>query len=286
MEKSKRYYVNLNESFTDIKYRLTDIKPHSIGYHHHDGLEIIQIWSDSGTVLVGDNIYPIKKGSIYLIDSSTAHCTNPDINNFYIRSKITFSQSALIPLLETTDSMHLLNLFTNKNSGSMVELDTETANKFDKSFKLIYEEFDNKNSDYHPLMVSVLLAMLTIINRINSTNTTIENNSTINPIILSIIEYINQNILNEINIDDICNHLHFSKYYLCHTFKKHTGVTITQYIIERKISNAKILLTNTKKPVSVVALESGFNGLTQFSRTFSRTTGMSPLKYRKLKSSN
>lgn len=46
-----------------------------------------------------------------------------------------------------------------------------------------------------------------------------------NQVITDIMDYINDHLREDISIDDICLHLHISKYYACHLFKKITDMT-------------------------------------------------------------
>lgn len=281
MINSKQYNINLKNNFCDIGYRLVDENPKCIGYHHHQGFEILQIWSDSGTVLIDDHIYPIKKSALYLINSSTAHVTNPNPNKDYTRSKITFMPSILMPTLEVTDSLHLFELFTKNESNQFIELKESEAKYFDDCFLKIFNESNKQNSDYNLAIITILIDMLINIYRIRTSTYQSLPKGNINKVVLSVIDYINDHIHQPITIDGICKNLHFSKYYLCHIFKLYTGVTILQFINQQKISRAKNMLTQTNKSISQICMTLGFSGNTQFSRTFKKFTGVSPSYYRK-----
>src|SRR5699024_3308698 len=70
-----------------------------------------------------------------------------------------------------------------------------------------------------------------------------------------------ERILKEINLiwdsdwqlDDMASKLHFSKYYLCHFFKNEFGMTIHQYIIEKRMYEAEKLLLNSSKTIAEIA---------------------------------
>ena len=63
-----------------------------------------------------------------------------------------------------------------------------------------------------------------------------------------------------------------------------TGVTISDYIEAQLVSRAKGLLAGTALSIRQIAAQSGFEHANSFSRTFRRATGMTPLRYRQLKS--
>ena len=53
-----------------------------------------------------------------------------------------------------------------------------------------------------------------------------------------------------------------------------------QYLLERKIEIAGILLKESAKPVKLIAAEIGFPDEYYFSRLFKKRTGVSPSDYR------
>lgn len=57
--------------------------------------------------------------------------------------------------------------------------------------------------------------------------------------IANVIKYINENITDDLTLEKISDALFISKYYLCRNFKKTTGMTVLDYVKERRISMAK-----------------------------------------------
>lgn len=63
-------------------------------------------------------------------------------------------------------------------------------------------------------------------------------------------------------------------------FKKYTGLTLREYIADLKIEEAKKLLLSGEN-VSDACCKSGFSDYSNFIRTFTKATGLSPGKYAK-----
>lgn len=63
-------------------------------------------------------------------------------------------------------------------------------------------------------------------------------------------------------------------------FKKETGVTPIEYLIEIRIEKAKLMLRRKNIPVTDVAMRCGFGGSAHFSSCFQARTGMTPSEYR------
>jgi AraC-like DNA-binding protein len=64
-------------------------------------------------------------------------------------------------------------------------------------------------------------------------------------------------------------------------FRRECGMSIWQYLIRLRISNAELLLLTTDKTVLNIALESGFGSLARFYAAFTKECGVSPGEYRK-----
>jgi len=99
-----------------------------------------------------------------------------------------------------------------------------------------------------------------------------------NQLVNSIIHYINDNLLSEINLDEIAKHHYISKNHLCRIFKKHTGTTVIGYIIIRRIAEAKRFLSDGCD-VKDTCEKCGFNDYSHFIRTFKNIVGVPPKQY-------
>lgn len=99
--------------------------------------------------------------------------------------------------------------------------------------------------------------------------------------IRKIILYIRKNLTNRISLDDIAKELFITKEHLSRLFKKEMGLTISEYIINTKISEAKNLLKQTDYNILDIAVLLNFANSSHFSNSFKKVTGFSPSDYRK-----
>ncbi len=102
-----------------------------------------------------------------------------------------------------------------------------------------------------------------------------------NPLVQSVIDYIEENIGKQILIGDIADILHINSTYLSQTFKKHMGQSFTSYLAQHRIHHAKLLLLQTNKTMEVISSACGFGSASYFSTVFTSHTGMSPGIFRK-----
>lgn len=63
-------------------------------------------------------------------------------------------------------------------------------------------------------------------------------------------------------------------------FKKYAGISVASYIRKRRLTLASVMLRETKRSVTEIALMYQFEHLQTFSRGFKKQFGLSPLQYR------
>ncbi|MGM9637944.1 MAG: helix-turn-helix domain-containing protein [Eubacteriales bacterium] len=97
-----------------------------------------------------------------------------------------------------------------------------------------------------------------------------------------IIQYINNHISSPLSIEEISDHFHYSKDYIAKIFKEQHGVTIKQYIIQKKLSVAQRLLTTSDIPISLVGQAVGFSDVSLFEKFFKYHVKLTPRKYKSL----
>lgn len=90
--------------------------------------------------------------------------------------------------------------------------------------------------------------------------------------------YIEKNIASEITLKNISDAIHLNSTYISRCFKNITGISLQQYIIEKKITLAQKYLREGYSPSDVCYMV-GFNNYSNFSRTFSKHAGLSPKQY-------
>ena len=93
--------------------------------------------------------------------------------------------------------------------------------------------------------------------------------------------FILNNLKEEIGIENLLKVTHMSKPTFSRHFKNHTGRSLTTFLNEVRIVNAKRLLAETNEPITDIAFSSGFRNLSHFNVQFRRSSGESPSEFRK-----
>lgn len=95
------------------------------------------------------------------------------------------------------------------------------------------------------------------------------------------INYIKLNFKYEIRLSSIAKELFVHPTYLAKKFKEETKKTVSEYINEVRVREAKIMLKNTEFKVEDIAYYVGYNDKKYFSKTFKKIYNQSPSDYRK-----
>src|SRR5215510_3959561 len=95
-----------------------------------------------------------------------------------------------------------------------------------------------------------------------------------------VIDFIEAHIGQSIRLVDLAAAAAVSPFHFHRQFKKSTGLTPSQYVIQMRIKFARALLVQTDLPLVEVASRVGFADQSQFTTTFRRVTSVTPKAYR------
>ena len=97
------------------------------------------------------------------------------------------------------------------------------------------------------------------------------------------LEYIRIHYRERLSLEDLAEQFHLSPKYLSRYFKEHFHLTLSQHISHLRLNHARELLETTDLSVTDIAMQSGFSGVSFFIRSFTEANGISPLKWRKVR---
>ena len=95
-------------------------------------------------------------------------------------------------------------------------------------------------------------------------------------------QYIQQNYMKSITLDDVSSVAGFNATYFSSLFKKETGSNFVEYLSEIRMNRAKDLLKETNMSIAAVCEAVGYNDLKHFTKSFKKAAGIKPGEYRKL----
>ena len=101
------------------------------------------------------------------------------------------------------------------------------------------------------------------------------------PTVKETVLIIETDISAELSLSTLAKRQGISAGHLSAVFKKETGKTVMEYIIEKRIEHARYLLSTTTLQIQTVALHCGIVDVQHFSKLFKKKTGKTPTEYRK-----
>jgi AraC-like DNA-binding protein len=96
-----------------------------------------------------------------------------------------------------------------------------------------------------------------------------------------IIDYLQSHYSRKITLDELADRFFINKFYLTRIFKKHTGLSINQYLLQYRITKAKQALRFSDDSVENIGYDCGFGTPYYFSRIFKKIEGIPPGEFRK-----
>lgn len=95
-----------------------------------------------------------------------------------------------------------------------------------------------------------------------------------------ILSFINENISQPITLETLAQHVSLSTFYFSRVFKKETGYTPREYLINTRINAARFYLRTTNYSLKEITYRCGYSNESTFCTMFKRITGMTPLEYK------
>ena len=190
---------------------------------------------------------------------------SPDCPDPYLK-KTEFSREMATELIQN-DKESILDEIFEYYSVDCVNTNDFNAKKLDDLIKAI-EDSDCKDAE---LLVNIMSLLENAPPKGESTQHIIER----------VQKYIETNLSEDISLSTIANHMNMSAYYLSHMFRRATGITITEFRNELRLTVAKNMLVHTQKSIDEIAASVGFSSSAYFTEIFTRTEMVPPTKYRK-----
>ena len=250
-----------------------------IPVHWHDELEIIYVKSGFLTVSISGESYIGKPGDAFVVSPGNLHLMGSDTGavDYYTflfpLKNLSFRADDLLEdkLLEPLNSGHLMISPRVK----------DTAKELCEQLIEVYEAKNDESESQLTAQIKTKIILLQFILEMWKKGFIIENDTNgRNTVEKEMVSYIQQNYTGKISLKEFGEQFHLSEKYISRYFKEHFHITLSQYVTYLRLEHAKQLLQDTDIPVTEVAMQSGYQNVSYFIRSFKKTYEISPLKYR------
>lgn len=232
--------------------------------HVHPRYEILYFLNGEADYLIGGSTYHLRKRDFLLIQPGVYHRLIPNVNYTYERICLHFDIDCVPDFLQEDIKKFKPVLHVHKYS----PLD----NLFSGLFQA--EHQDNFSCEDMIYLVSNNIGtILTHLKYLQHQDDVVPVQT--NSLISGILDYIDQNVTSDINVDTISKAFYKSTSSISHLFSSVMKVPIKQYIINKKMVYAQSLIQSGENPTSV-ALKLSFTDYSTFFKAYKRVLGIKP----------
>lgn len=255
----------------------------AITFHYHSFYEIIYVLEGEYSSMLENQTYHMKKGDMLLIDCNVMH------KYHFIEKKHDSSRRIILwvtrEMLQSLsgEGMDLSACF--RGQGSCAYHFPIYYEEMLRGYllKLVMAELPEVSS---PVVKQVLdrgyltlfFGYLNVLCLRREYGFSREN-MVFHPMVEQVADYIDQHIREGISVEELAVQVHMSKYHFLRKFKEQTGVTVHNFVLNKRLIRASEELLQGKS-LTEVWQDSGFADYSSFLRNFKKAYGVSPGKYR------
>lgn len=239
-------------------------------------------FSTNGTIIIDNDIFPIKKDYIYLVSRvnkiifNSSSCCHLEV--FSLNYSLIQDSSNLSYYINKLEPKKKLNILPVSLKEHLIIV---------KYIELIILEKKEKTTIIKPKtlvsLINCLLDHTFFVLIQNNENLRDYNNQLSKAETMNRIKnYIDQNYASDISLFSIAKVFYTNQSYISRSFKEYYQIGISNYISQLRINKAKQLLITSNQLITQIANDCGFNSVCTFNVTFKTYTFVSPSKYRKM----
>lgn len=243
---------------------------------------LFYVYSGEGSITLNGVYYPLKTHTLILLQPKVEYliCTNLSNPMKIITVNFDYTQNHIDrPTYIKEDKVFNFNpsLITSIITDLKIAdpLCIYNMQNLENDLLSLVQEFQLKRAFYHEISSSILKKILASIERMIGAN---EQDPP--EIALQILDFIHANFSSEITNEVIAKNFCYHSYYINKIFKKLTGQSLHQYIMNYRIKIATNLLTTTNLSFKEISDQTGFKSYAHFSSTFKSIKKVSPTEYR------
>ena len=265
------HFESKNISYFDAR---TDITPENLNSRHcHDKYEIIYVVEGSGKYVVEGVEYLIKPHTLMIFPPLVYHCVSVDPDAAYERTVINFDGSVITECVREAFDRLVESAMPSGAYYSLSSRYDSIVSVFDRMRAA--SGFPGAERD---IMMRLLFSELILILSVEGCEE-LENEDW--DIGARVIRYLNENAFRDISLDKLAKRFFVSKYYLCRAFKKHNGISIHGYIVQKRVMHAKQLI-ESGEPAASAAYKVGFGDYSAFYRAYMKVVGRAPTAHERI----
>ena len=261
------------ETRLPCRIKTKNIKVNTVSaLHYATTLEILLLDGLDGIVTVGANQYFLNPNGrhVFIIPPNTVHSTSYRVREG-IEHVFKISFDILSNYINTDEIFSAAGL-------SLENIPYDFSDMYDEFYELLVERIRYEENSTIAALEGIM-ELYSLIERGVNHREKKEVCAKTDPRIFDVLQWTKEHLTENIGIDDVAQRFHYSKYYFCRFFKKHTGKTYNEYLNTLRINYA-VELMKQGKSATYCCMECGFDDLSYFIKLFKRVTGYTTNEFR------
>ena len=247
--------------------------------HSHRFAELIYCRSSIGCeCIIGHERHALLQGDIMLVPPGVSHgvLMPPDPNRQKKHYVIWISMEFLEHLKEEFSFFARYPL----EAGTLIHTSGTGWEQLELYFRRIVEEWETRSPGWEPAMVAGAVLLLSHLSRAVAAVPVVKSPQEKQDLLNQLLVYVEANLAEKITLEDTANHFWISTTTLSTLFSRRMGVSFYQYVLKRRLREARDQITQGM-PIESAAAKVGFSDYSAFYRAFRREYGLSPRQYRR-----
>ncbi|QYR23139.1 AraC family transcriptional regulator [Paenibacillus sp. sptzw28] len=252
-----------------------------INWHYHREIELLLVNEGVLDVYIDEEVVRLEAGDVAIIGASQLHRDRSlgtpmdyivlqfDLQQFFDHSTMPYMRF----FSETKNPLSRANY---------IFQDNKTANKEAADcIRAILQEVTNKQTGYELAVSMIIKKLLLLLIRSDSKKMLAEREDFDRARLRGVLDFVEENLNDRIQVEDVCKMANMSYYYFVKFFKKAIGLSFTEYVNYRKIKWAERILLTKDLSVSEVGDRIGMPNMAHFYKMFKKYNECSPKQFQK-----
>lgn len=242
-------------------------------WHYHPEYELTLILEGSGKRMIGDSYENFFPGDLVLLGPHLPHTWVSDTASAAV--VVQFSEAFVAPLVQYPECERIRKMLA--RSGQGLRFPAKPA-----LLDAVQRLPARKNAGRITGLLEVLQVMaVSAAQPLASPYFQPVRGRKAEGRINKVCQHIQKHSAEDLPLQEIAALVNLSESAFCKFFKRTTGKTFSDYLVDIRVGHACHLLAESDDPISEIAYRSGFDSLTYFNRVFLRKKGLRPREFRK-----
>ena len=245
-----------------------------INYHYHEFCKLVMLVSGKGFYTVEGQRYLLQPGDTVIVGSRSIHC--PEIESGCVYERIIIYIAPEYLQLQSTPDCDLTELFSGQY-GHVVRPGETGSRKLFAMAGEVEKELSGSGYGREVLSAASMLRLLVQLGKYQR-HEGVRSPQPVNPEnprVQAMLRYIDENLAEDLDMDALADTFYVSKYHMMRQFRQETGMSVYQYLTQRRLLHARDLMEKGIRATEA-CYRSGFRSYSSFTRSYAKLFGTTP----------